>query len=617
MTAPLARILEDESRQRYRATAGIVWGGRAAEPLRIVHHWGFGSQNLDQLAAQWQGNERLLQQALQSGQLTRATGALGGAVGAQPLEIVACPIWSDATGRVLGQLFFTGQTAFEAFLQAGGITEQLALFQQAARAWLQSSAEGDQPRDSSFSGNSSADSSPATRAAALVLRLEAVIAGVDREQRLTALLNELGLQTEARRCSLWRLRAGAIELLSCSGVLQVEPRAPALTELRTLLRSRLLATGELTEAESLSPADPLQTELAPRLCLIPLETSSAPAGRRSRQRLLVLEWERSETEFADRLSAAELAAWKMALREASPPEWTPQGQDGSGWKRWGVGLGLLAAGLLIPIPLTISAPGYYVPRERSTIYAPETGVITAADLHIPADRQVERGTLLLTITSRELELKLGQVQGALATTSEQIRSLRSTRPDRDPTPGSRLTTSQDVSLQLAELTARQTGLQQELALLQERKASLQVRSPLSGMILSWEPETQLAGRPVSRGQLLLTVGQLQGGWDVLAEVRDRDLGHFKQGITQRTELELRPHMPALANSLGKLEKLSPVLQEVRPGEWAAPVLLQAEITGPAPLPGARVTARLPCGYYPLGYVWFRHLLIPLRQFFTW
>ena len=52
-----------------------------------------------------------------------------------------------------------------------------------------------------------------------------------------------------------------------------------------------------------------------------------------------------------------------------------------------------------------------------------------------------------------------------------------------------------------------------------------MRSPIAGQILTWDVEQLLASRPVQRGQMLLSVGDSSGPWELELRVDDDRIGH--------------------------------------------------------------------------------------------
>ena len=60
--------------------------------------------------------------------------------------------------------------------------------------------------------------------------------------------------------------------------------------------------------------------------------------------------------------------------------------------------------------------------------------------------------------------------------------------------------------------------------MRQQLAELEVHSPLAGVVITWDAERQLAGRPVKRGDSLLTVADLSGPWELLLDVPDGRAG---------------------------------------------------------------------------------------------
>jgi hypothetical protein len=126
---------------------------------------------------------------------------------------------------------------------------------------------------------------------------------------------------------------------------------------------------------------------------------------------------------------------------------------------------------------------------------------------------------------------------------------------------------------------------------------------------TWDIEQLLSGRPVRRGQQLLTVADTSGPWMLEVQIPDARTGDVLDARRLRPE-PLRVEF-SLATDPGRRhfgtldsQAMSTETREANTGPaLLARVTLDrktlSELHG-----GARVTARIHCGQRPLGYVWF-------------
>lgn len=584
MKSQVVRILEQLNQAGLHADAWLLWrvldGG-----FKLVASGGLGEQASHEMVASWAGNEDLLAQAISANEPARATAAVKVETGDQmSLHLVALPISeSGQPNGVLQCLFRQESQATEVFRRGLNTEEQSQL-----SACLNQQHNG----DSATPG--------------LVDELAEIVSNSSGAPRLTALLNEFCLRYQFDRAVLFEGTGARCQLQGQSGTSRVEQRSVDLRVLKELgseYNRSQVGSWQLLEAGRAGAETSVFFTLS--------EASQAA------EPLFLLLQRFGGSEQADFRSAIlhDQGAWALAFQAAL---------DGTGSStgariptRLLVLCGIVVL-LVVPIPLVIQAEGQFWPASRANVYAPEDGVIEADQLLLPTDGVVEAKQPLLTMTSRELELQLSQLDGQLATVSEQIRSLRNTRPERPFVDDPRQTSDRDVSIRLAELTARQEGLQAERELLQDRLASLTVLSPLGGQILTWDPQLKLSGRPVARGQQLLAIGDTAGDWEVLADIAAEDLQLFKQGMEKRHRaVQLKTLGKGPERYRGQLSELADVLHQTEAGRLAARSEFELIDNLEGVTPGQRVTVQVNAGYYPAGYVWFRHAWEAIRLFFTW
>ncbi|MBI1344900.1 HlyD family efflux transporter periplasmic adaptor subunit [bacterium] len=317
------------------------------------------------------------------------------------------------------------------------------------------------------------------------------------------------------------------------------------------------------------------------------------------------------------ISERELSSWSRWVRYCRR----------SGWQqRWSVslaaaaGLGILLAAAVIPADLEVTASGELLPEERRDIFAPSTGVIT--EVHVNHGDQVDKDQLLLVVRDSVAELEATRVTGELATVQARLGVLQSARITA-------LTQGGDASLQAQQLAAEEAELQQRLqsltlqqSLLDAQRATSQVTSPLPGQVLTWDPVTNLQGRPIERGQVLLSIGNMTGRWVIEARVRERDLPELRQALAQNPK-GLAVDVASLSETSqrchGLLTDIARVTDVDERGDKTVRVTIA--LTEPPPdefRPGASVVPKIHCGQRSLGYVWLRDLWQTLRrQWWLW
>jgi hypothetical protein len=180
----------------------------------------------------------------------------------------------------------------------------------------------------------------------------------------------------------------------------------------------------------------------------------------------------------------------------------------------------------------------------------------------------------------------------------------------------------------AEYETRARSAQEQRSILEDQLALLEVRSPIDGIVTSpFEPQKELAGRPMEIGQELMQVASLDGDWVQIVEVHDKDMGPVMRAQAkldaQAAPGGERPRLPAYFVSAtdpehryhGHVVRMASKVETVEDRH-----VNKVEVAFPAEVkdeflsrnqelrPGAEVRARIICGDSRLAYVLFRDVV---------
>lgn len=294
--------------------------------------------------------------------------------------------------------------------------------------------------------------------------------------------------------------------------------------------------------------------------------------------------------------------------------------DGRKGRRWTfaflAGLALITALVAIPADLKIQVDGTLQPQEMAFIYAPADGIIDT--LQVDHGATISRGQLLITMRRPDLDLQMKQVQGQRLTVQQRIASIEAERMQ-----GTRQTAEDRlrftaITAEQQELAEQLRGLDAQAELLQQQQQELQIRSPQSGVLITWNPRERLTARPVVRGQKLLTIGNLTGTWHLELKLSDRAAAKIERA-RQRSTPD-RPVTFALPGEPGRkrqatLDHVS--LRSQRDDDRSSYILATARIESEPRLSavaGTQVIATVDCGRSSLGYAWFHDLIDTV---YTW
>ncbi|MDV6033357.1 MAG: HlyD family efflux transporter periplasmic adaptor subunit [Phycisphaera sp. RhM] len=268
---------------------------------------------------------------------------------------------------------------------------------------------------------------------------------------------------------------------------------------------------------------------------------------------------------------------------------------------------------VIPATHYVAAEGEAQPLIRRNIYAPVDGEVV--EVRGGHDESVTADQILVVLRSRDLELELERLQGEYQTTEKRLLAIASARVQTGfdeasaRIPGQLAAEEQELKQQLA-------SLQTQIALVRKQRDSLEIRSPIGGRILTWDPEDLLADRPVQRGQLLVSVADLSGPWVLELLVPDRSVGHVISA--QRIEdvpLDVSFTLatgssPTYRGSLKQIAGRTEVLDQQ---QASTRVLVSVPSEAVELLrPGTTIKAKFDCGRRSLGFVWLHDLFETVR-----
>ncbi len=271
-------------------------------------------------------------------------------------------------------------------------------------------------------------------------------------------------------------------------------------------------------------------------------------------------------------------------------------------------LTVLAAVLLVvavlsfwPAPFRLESQGTLEPVNRQDIFAPIDGVVKA--LYCDHGDKVAKEQLLANLRNTDLELAITDVQGQLLAARERLAAVqRSLWDERALKIDERYRLSGDQ----AELFQKVNSLEAQLALQQAKQQDLSIRSPLDGLVVTWDLRKRLIDRPVQRGQSLIRVADPNGPWQLELDMPENRMGHIaaaQKKLGDKLEVSYILATEPGTTRYGTVQEIERSA-EVR-GDEGNTVLLKVAIDKsqlPQLRPGASVTAKVYCGRRALGYV---------------
>ena len=274
----------------------------------------------------------------------------------------------------------------------------------------------------------------------------------------------------------------------------------------------------------------------------------------------------------------------------------------------------IAALVLVPADLRLEGKGTLEPVHRRDVFADIEGVVEKLEPGLEHGAEVKEGQLLATLRNTDLEVALTDVLGRKASSEEQLVSTR-----RALLEDTKISADEKTRMagRAAQLQREIESLEEQRKLYLTKKKDLEVRSPIDGVIVTWQVRDRLVLRPVEKGQVLMSVADKTGPWELEVNMPDDRLGHVNRAAAEADkagkELEV-DYIVATdpgTRHKGTVKEIHEQA-EVR-GEQGNTVLVRVTIDPTRHEKeelgaGASVTARINCGKRPLGYVWFHDVL---------
>ncbi|WP_425396863.1 HlyD family efflux transporter periplasmic adaptor subunit [Aeoliella sp.] len=266
--------------------------------------------------------------------------------------------------------------------------------------------------------------------------------------------------------------------------------------------------------------------------------------------------------------------------------------------------------LTIPAPLSVDVRGHLVPTTRQEVFAPRSAIVD--QVLVAHSDAVDVGATLTKLRDPELAVEIERVRGEQLKVQRQLESVRATRTTADATTRDPLEIYK-LSAEEEELKTQRDNLKAELELLETEAKSLVVESPIAGSVTTWKVDERLAeGRPVERGQVLLSVAETDGAWTLELELPDERLDLLRNAKTDKLTVEYRLGSDSSTMHTAIVTRIADRVDLVtKPtGEQERTVLVEAtpdaplseELRAAALRPGGSVRARIIVGEASLGYV---------------
>lgn len=270
---------------------------------------------------------------------------------------------------------------------------------------------------------------------------------------------------------------------------------------------------------------------------------------------------------------------------------------------------IIAALFLIPAPFKVSGKATLTPVVQRDVFVNVEGEV----IEVPVDHGdvVEEGQIVARLRNTELDQQYKQLSGEQEKAMFTLQTLefRKRRPDamRNAADATQLT------IDLGQARQKYDHLSEQVALLEEKIARLEVTSPITGEVVTWDVRENLMQRPVTPGQVLMTVIDPTQDWILEIKMPEKRIQHIQNALAENDGSEALDVTYIMASDPGR--QLQGTVTEIQ--RLAQPDTDEGQIVKLKVAinkedlkqlrAGATATAKVHCGTAPLGYTWFHEL----------
>jgi hypothetical protein len=271
----------------------------------------------------------------------------------------------------------------------------------------------------------------------------------------------------------------------------------------------------------------------------------------------------------------------------------------------------------------LEADGTLLPEQRREVFAPIDGEVI--EVLVDHNDPVKAGDVLVRLRNRDMEIQLTDIEGQILTTlaeKTRVRGQLSLRQRME------LTERRALEAEQNELEVKHRVLLAKKALQEEREKDLTIRSPIDGVVASWDVEKTLRSRPIMTGQVLMEVADLNQPLFLEVELPEKREGHLDEYIAKQNltgpdaELDVTYILATDPDEpLDAVLMLNSISMRADSNEEHGAVIKmhaipeQESLRMLKPRPGAKVIAKIYCGRRSSGFVFLHEIYEWCCKFF--
>jgi RND family efflux transporter MFP subunit len=247
---------------------------------------------------------------------------------------------------------------------------------------------------------------------------------------------------------------------------------------------------------------------------------------------------------------------------------------------------------LCPIPHRVSCKSELQPVLRRFVAAPFEGVLNS--VQVKCGDVVQQDQLLAVMDGNNLRMELAGLQAQLAAAQKKRDSM--------------LAQANIAESQIAKSEAKRH--ESQIGLIQSRLDRLEIRSPISGVIVSGDMD-KVEGARMEMGQSLFEVAPLES-MQVEVQIPEIDSRHVRSGQAATLKFNSYPFQ----KWSGPIARVHPRSELVDDSNVFIAEVLVANQDGSL-RPGMKGHASITTGWRPVAWIWLHHAWERMRYAFVW
>ncbi|WP_158264782.1 HlyD family efflux transporter periplasmic adaptor subunit [Blastopirellula marina] len=263
--------------------------------------------------------------------------------------------------------------------------------------------------------------------------------------------------------------------------------------------------------------------------------------------------------------------------------------------------------VLIPVDFTVTGAATLTPVVQREAFNTVEGEVTT--VFVDHGDHVTKGQTLVELRNTELQSQYQSLIGDLEKTRATIRSqeFQKFRSESARNPAQIL----EIDIQLEQAEQKESHLQRQLVLLEEKLAKLEIKSPIDGEVVTWDVRDNLMQRWVTPGQPLMTVIDPTQEWVLEIKMPEKRIQHIQRALESQTNDEALRVTYIMASDPGReLEgKVIEIQQLAQPDQENGQIVKMKVAIDKSEIEnlraGATANADVYCGQSSLGY-WLFH-----------